>query len=138
MRKKIAALIVALTLLGSGLFAAATPAEAGPVAQAKPHHHVYYSDAAYTHATWIWAGWNSNPARWMNVKCHYGNYWHILVQGQTTEQACGGNGWIERVWVDADVYLIVRNDATGNKTAYPPGCNCSIGGGSYNMWLNHI
>lgn len=143
MRKKIAALIVALTLFGTGLFAAAVPSPAQATSTQVTAHHdrnwhpVLHSDAAKTVLTWS-ASRGCCHTRYMNVKCHSDNAWHVLLDGETTTQRCGLGGWIERTWVDPDVYLIVQNLATGGQTAYPAGCNCSIGGGNYIGWLNHV
>lgn len=133
MKKIIVGLLAAL-IVAFGL----TPA---PASAHRTHHHVYYSDSAKTVLTWS-ADRGCCHARVgaLNVKCHSDNAWHLLLSGENTYARCGGAypGWIERTWVDPDVFLVVQNLVTGNQTAYTPGCNCSIGGGNYIGWLSHI
>jgi len=130
MRTRIATLLATLAVLFGGLALIPPPA-------AHAGGSVVLSDSAKTVLTYS-ASRGCCHNRWMNVKCHDTNSWRILLNGETSSQRCGLGGWIERTWVDQDVYLVVQNLANGNQTAYPPGCNCQIGGGNYIGWLNHI
>lgn len=105
------------------------------------------SNAAFTRLQWSTNGGGftgCNPkrpypsgCRWISVKCHFGNYWHILYRGQSSIDACGGTGWIERTWGDSDVMIVVTNDQTQAQHAYLPGNN-QIGGGYYHMQLLYV
>ena len=111
MRKAIAALI--------GVFILFT----GTQAQA--------SGTEYTYVQYVNKGYN----RVIAIKCHFSNNWAFLKMGQNSSQLCGGNGWIERTQVDPDMKLHAKNVNTGTLWIYPYGCNCQIGGGTYNVWV---
>lgn len=153
--RKITVLIVGIMLAVSGLLAApSAQADATDVQPTSPENPVvsadsgtysspFDSNAAFTRVQWsLNKGFtgcdaNGNKCRWISVKCHFGNYWHILRRGESSIDACGGTGWIERTWGDRDVFIVVKNDQTGVTHVYPPGNN-GIGGGYYHLWLQPV
>lgn len=128
LRNKFIALLGALALVGLLI----SPAQADQH-KPSPHGVVVHSDSAYTHVVYIFKDEPVGGYRLIWVKCHTSNSWQAMAPGQSSAVPCGGNGWIERTWSDADIYVHVRNTTTGNVTIYPPGNN-GIGGGFYNMW----
>lgn len=114
--RRITTLIVGLALAVAGLFVVAPQGQA--------------SDANYTWAYSQGRGYQIT----IGIKCHTDNEWHQLRPGQNTAQVCPGSGWIERTLVSAPYHVVATNrNAPYGETSYPTGCNCSIGGGYYNL-----